>query len=144
MVKKHKTVTEKELRKNRKHQRNLSMRDDTESREKLEFLKKKELEILKKAKHDKERKEKRLQKNEEKERLENMTFEQTCKYFKGEKNTEDMETSDNIFPNNRVSRIHRRRVIQGIQEYRENQCFQERLEMRLKLKAFIEGIESKD
>ena len=143
-MKKQLTVTEKELRKNRKNQRNLSMRNDTESREKLEFLKKKELEILKKTKHNKERKEHRLQRNEEKERLENMNFAQTCKYFKGEKNTEDMETSDNIFPNNRVSRIHRRRVIQGIQEYRENQCFQERLEARLKLKALIEGIEGKD
>lgn len=143
-MKKQLTVTEKELRKNRKNQRNLSMRNATESREKLEFLKKKELEILKKTKHNKERKENRLQRNEEKERLENMNFDQTCKYFKGEKNTEDMETSDNIIPNDRETRIHRRRIIQGIQEYRENKYFEEQLEMRRKLKAFIESIESED
>lgn len=142
-MKKQLSVTEKELRKNRKSQRFLSLKDDPESQKRLENLQKEELEILQKMACDKERKENRLKKAKEKKRLENMSFDQTCEYFKKKDNTTIL-SQDNIIPNDRETRIHRKRIIQGIREYRENQCFQEKLEMRLKLKAFIEGIESKD
>tara|TARA_B100001094_G_C18016331_1_gene712801 strand:+ start:55 stop:483 length:429 start_codon:yes stop_codon:yes gene_type:complete len=142
-MKKQLSVTEKELRKNRKSQRFLSLKDDPESQKRLENLQKEELEILQKMACDKERKENRLKKAKEKKRLENMSFDQTCEYFKKKDNTTIL-SQDNIIPNDRETRIHRRRIIQGIREYKENQCFQEKLEMRLKLKEFIEGIESKD
>lgn len=142
-MKKQLTVTEKELRKNRKSQRFLSLKDDLESQKRLENLQKEELEILQKMACDKERKENRLKKAKEKKRLENMSFDQTCEYFKKKDNT-TVISQDNIIPNNRETRIHRKRIIQGIQQYKMNQYFEEQLEMRRKLKAFIESIESED
>lgn len=142
-MKKQLTVTEKELRKNRKSQRFLSLKDDLESQKRLENLQKEELEILQKMACDKERKENRLKKAKEKKRLENMSFDQTCEYFKKKDNTTVL-SQDNIIPNNRETRIHRKRIIQGIQQYKMNQYFEEQLEIRRKLKAFIESIKSED
>lgn len=137
------TVTGKELRKNRKSQRFLSLKEDLESQRRLENLQKEELEILQKMACDKERKENRLKKAKEKKRLENMSFDQTCEYFNKKDNTTIL-SCDNIIPNNRETRIHRKRIIQGIQQYKMNQYFEGQLEMRRKLKAFIESIESED
>ena len=142
-MKKQQTVTEKGLRKNRKFQRFLSLKDDLESQKRLENLQKEELEILQKMAYDKKRKENRLKKAKEKKRLENMSFDQTCEYFKNKDNTIIL-SQDNIIPNNRKTRIHRKRIIQGIQQYKMNQYFEEQLEMRRKLKTFIESIESED
>ena len=142
-MKKQQTVTEKGLRKNRKFQRFLSLKDDLESQKRLENLQKEELEILQKMACDKERKENRLKKAKGKKRLENMSFDQTCEYFKNKDNTIIL-SQDNIIPNNRETRIHRKRIIQGIQQYKMNQYFEEQLEMRRKLKTFIESIESED
>jgi len=142
-MKKQQTVTEKGLRKNRKFQRFLSLKDDLESQKRLENLQKEELEILQKMAYDKKRKENRLKKAKEKKRLENMSFDQTCEYFKNKDNTIIL-SQDNIIPNNRETRIHRKRIIQGIQQYKMNQYFEEQLEMRRKLKTFIESIESED
>lgn len=142
-MKKQLTVSEKELRKNHKSQRFLYLKDDLESQKRLENLQKEELEILQKMACDKERKENRLKKAKGKKRLENMSFDQTCEYFKKKDNTTVL-SQDNIIPNNRKTRIHRKRIIQGIQQYKMNQYFEEQLEMRRKLKAFIESIESED
>lgn len=142
-MKKQLTVTEKELRKNRKSQRFLSLKDNSESQKRLEILREEELGILQKMACDKERKENRLKKAKEKKRLENMSFDQTCEYFKKKDNTTIL-SQDNIIPNDRETRIHRRRVIQGIQQYKMNQYFEGQLEMRRKLKAFIESVESED
>ena len=142
-MKKQLTVTEKELRKNLKSQRFLSLKDDHESQKRLENLKKEELEILQKIECDKQRKTKRLQKAKEKKRLENMSFEKTCEYFK-KKDNKNILSQDNIISNNRETRIRRKRIIQDIQEYKMNQYFEEQLEMRRKLKIFIESIESED
>jgi hypothetical protein len=136
-----KTVVQKELRKNQKTQRLLSDKDDQESMRKLEHLMKKENEIIQKMEHGKQRKEQRLRKLKEKYLLESMTFEETCEYFKGEK--VDI-TEDHSIPNTREARIHRKKVIQGINEYKMNRYFVEQVEMRMKLKAFLESIESDD
>ena len=47
-------------------------------------------------------------------------------------------------PNTREARIHRKKVIQGIQQYKMEQYFKEQIEMRRKLKALLESIESED
>jgi len=137
-----KTVNQKALRKNRKCQRNISCKDDPESIRKLERLMIEETEILQKMECDKCRKEKRIQKIKEKELIESMTFEETCEYFKSKDN--DSIKKDNSIPNTREARIHRKRVIQGIQAYKMDQYFEVKLEMHLKLKKFLESIESED
>ena len=137
-----KTVNQKALRKNRKSQRNISGKDDPESIEKLESLMKKESEIIKKIDCDKCRKEKRLRKLKEKDLLESMTFEETCEYFKSKDHKSIKE--DHRIPNTREARIHRKRVIQGINEYKMDQYFVERLEMRRKLREFLESMERED
>ena len=137
-----KTVNQKALRKNRKSQRNISGKDDPESIEKLESLMKKESEIIKKIDCDKCRKEKRLRKLKEKDLLESMTFEETCEYFKSKDKASIKE--DHRIPNTREARIHRKRVIQGINEYKMDQYFVERLEMRRKLREFLESMERED
>jgi hypothetical protein len=47
-------------------------------------------------------------------------------------------------PNTREARIHRKRVIEGINEYKMNRYFTEQIEMRRKLKEFLENIENED
>ena len=137
-----KTVVQKELRKNRKTQRKLSGRDDLESMKKMERLILEEKEILQKMEIDKCRKEKRLQKSREKELLESMTFEETCEYFKSKDKISVKE--DSRIPNTREARIHRKKVIQGICDYKMDQYFMEQIEMRRKIKEFLESIESED
>lgn len=141
---KQKSVTEKALRKNRKSQRSLSLKDDIESQRKLEILQKEELEILQKIACDGERKEKRIKKNKEKKRLESMTFDETCDYFKKNNNEQKITNNMNNIPNNKKTRIHRKNVIRGINEYKMNLYFEEQIKMRQKLKEFIESIESED
>ena len=138
-----KTVAQKELRKNQKAQRHLSGKDDPESMRKMEYLMTKENEMLQKMECDKQRKEKRLRKLKEKELLESMTLEETLEYFKSKDKDTDYKT-DHRIPNTREARIHRKKVIQGIQEYKMNQYFEEKIEMRRKLKEFLESIESED
>ena len=130
-----KTVNEKALRKNLKFQRHLSLKDDLESQKRLEILQKEELEILQRISCDKERKEKRIKKNKEKKRLES---------FK--KNDDKQKIINNIpnIPNNKKTRIHRKNVIRGINEYKMNLYIEEQIKMRLKLKEFIESIETED
>ena len=137
-----KTVAQKSLRKNLKSQRNLSGRDDPESKQKLERLMMEEKEIIQKMEIDKCRKEKRLQKSKEKALIENMDFDETLEYFKSKDKTPMKE--EYLIPNTREARIHRKKVIQGIRDYKMDQYFEERLEMRRKLKAFLESIESED
>lgn len=137
-----KTVAQKALRKNQKSQRHISGKDDPESMRKLERLMVEETEILQKMECDKQRKEKRLRKLKEKDLLESMTFEETCEYFKSKDNGSIKE--EYSIPNTREARIHRKRVIQGIQAYKMDQYFVEKLEMRRKIKEFLESIESED
>lgn len=137
-----KTVAQKSLRKNLKSQRNLSGRDDPESMKKMERLMMEEKEILQKMEIDKCRKEKRLQKSREKALIESMSFDETLEYFKSKDQVPMKE--DRRIPNTREARIHRKKIIQGIQDYKMDQYFMEQLEMRRKLRAFIENIESED
>jgi hypothetical protein len=137
-----KTVAQKSLRKNRKSQRNLSGKDDLESKKKMELLMMEEKEILQKMEIDKCRKEKRLQKSKENALIENMSFDETLEYFKGKDKISVKE--DRRIPNTRESRIHRKKVIQGIRDYKMDQYFMEQIEMRRKLKEFFESIESED
>ena len=137
-----KTVTQKSLRKNLKSQRNLSGKDDIESKKKMECLVMEEKEILRKMEIDKCRKEKRLHKIKEKNLIESMNFDETLEYFKS-KDKVPIKREYHI-PNNREARIHRKKVIQGIQDYKMDQYFAQQFEMRRKLKAFLEGIESED
>lgn len=137
-----KTVDQKELRKNRKTQRHLLGKDDPESMKKLERLKMEEQEIMQKMETDKCRKEKRLQKSREKALIESMGFEETCEYLKS-KDRAPMK-DDHRIPNTREARIHRKKVIQGIRDYKMDQYFMEQLEMRRKLKEFLESIERED
>jgi hypothetical protein len=138
-----KTVAQKELRKNRKTQRHLSGKDDPESMKKLERLKFEEKEIMQKMETDKCRKEKRLQKSKEKTLIESLAFEGTCEYYKN-LDKDKFKVEDHRIPNTREARIHRKKVIQGIQEYKMDQYFTEQIEMRRKLRAFLESIESED
>ena len=138
-----KTVAQKELRKNRKSQRRLLDKDDPESMKKLERLMVKETDILQKMERDKQRKNRRLMGFKEKDQLESMTFEETCEYYKN-LDKDKFKVEDHRIPNTREARIHRKRVIQGIQEYKMDQYFTEQIEMRRKLRAFLESIESED
>ena len=135
-----KTVSQKELRKNKKSQRHLSGKDDPKSKKKLERLMFEETKILEKMEIDKCRKEKRLQKNKEKSLIESMDFDETLEYFKSKDKTPMKE--EYRIPNTREARIHRKKVIQGVREYKMNQYFVEQIEMRRKLRAFMESIES--
>jgi hypothetical protein len=138
-----KTFAQKELRKNRKSQRHLFGKDDPESMQKLERLMVEEKGMLKNMETDIQRREKLLRNHQEKGILKSMTFEETLEYYKNlDKGSAKME--EHRIPNTREARIHRKKVIQGIQQYRENQCFQERLEMRLKLKEYLDRIENED
>jgi len=138
-----KTFAQKELRKNRKSQRHLFGKDDPESMKKLERLMVEEKEMIKNMETDIQRRGKRLIIHQEKGLLKSMTFEETLEYYKNlDKGSAKME--EHRIPNTREARVHRKKVIQGIQEYRENQCFQERLEMRLKLKEYLDRIENED
>ena len=137
-----KTVDQKALRKNRKTQRHLSGKDDPESMRKLDLLMKEEKEILQKMECDKEKKGKRLRKLKEKELLESMNFEETLEYFKSKDHGSIKE--DHRIPNTREARIHRKKVIQGIQQYKMDQYFTEQIEMRRKLKVFLESIEESE
>ena len=137
-----KTVDQKELRKNRKTQKHLSGKDDPESMKKLERLKFEEKEILQKMETDKCRKEKRLQKSREKALIKSMSLDETFEYFKGKDQVSVKE--DHRIPNTRKARIHRKKVIQGIRDYKMDQYFMEQLEVRRKLKEFLESIESED
>ena len=137
-----KTVAQKSLRKNLKGQRNLSGRDDPESKKKLERLMMEEKEILQKMEVDKCRKEKRLQKSREKALIESMSFDETLEYFKSK--DQNPIKDDHRIPNTREARIHRKKVIQGIQDYKMDQYFAQQFEMRRKIKAFLESIESED
>lgn len=138
-----KTVFQKELRKNRKTQRHLSGKDGLESMKKMERLMMEEKEILQKIKIDKERKEKRFHNIREKELLERMSFDETLEYYKN-LDKDMIKVEQRRIPNTRESRIHRKMVIQGIQEYKMDQYFMEQLEMRRKLREFLENIESED
>ena len=138
-----KTFAQKELRKNRKSQRHLFGKDDPESMKKLERLMVKEKEIIQKMETDKQRKEIRLRSHQEKELLKSMTFDETLEYYKNlDKGSVKME--EHRIPNTREARIHRKKVIQGIQEYKMDQYFAQQFEMRRKLKEFLESIESED
>lgn len=132
-----KTLDQKELRKNRKTQRHLFGKDDPESMKKMERLVMEEKEIMQKMETDKCRKEKRLQKSREKALIESMGFEETCEYLKS-KDRAPMK-DDHRIPNTRKARIHRKKVIQGIRDYKMDQYFMEQLEMRRKLKEFLES-----
>ena len=138
-----KTVAQKKLRKNQKDQRNLYGKDDPESMRKMKHLMFEENKILQKMECDKQRKEKRLRKLKEKDLLESMTFEETCEYFKNV-DKDSVKVEEHFIPNTRGARIHRKKVIQGVQNYKMDQYFEEKLEMRRKLKAFLESIESED
>jgi hypothetical protein len=138
-----KTMAQKELRKNQKAQRRLSDKDDQESLRKLDNLMKKENEIIQKMEYGNQRKVRRLQNLKEKSLINSMTFEETCEYFKSKDESKDYKTESHI-PNTREARIHRKRVIEGINEYKMNQYFIEQIEMRRKLKAFLENIENED
>ena len=138
-----KTFAQKELRKNRKSQRHLSGKDDPESMKKLERLIVEEKEMIKNMETNKQRKEKRLRDLQENELLKSMTFEETLEYYKNlDKGSVKME--EHRIPNTREARIHRKKVIQGIQNYKMDQYFMEQIEMRRKLKEFLERIEDED
>jgi|MDTC01.2.fsa_nt_gb hypothetical protein len=138
-----KTVAQKSLRKNLKTQRHLSGKDDPESMRKLDNLMREENEMLQKMEVDKCRREKRLQKSKEKELLESMTFEETLKYYKN-LDKDSVKVEEHLIPNTREARIHRKKVIKGIQDYKVDQYFTEQIEMRRKLKAFLESIEESE
>jgi hypothetical protein len=138
-----KTLSQKELRKNQKLQRYLSDKDDSESKKKMERLKVEENKILQKMETDKQRKENRLGRLEEKEILKSMTLGETLEYYKN-LDKGSVKVEEHHIPNTRESRIHRKKVIQSIHEYKMDQYFMEQIEMRRKLKAFIESIESDD
>ena len=138
-----KTFAQKELRKNRKSQRHLFGKDDPESKKKMDLLKVEEKEIIQKMETDIQRKENRLRSHQEKELLKSMTFDETLEYYKNlDKGSVKME--EHRIPNTREARIHRKKVIQGIQEYKMDQYFMEQIEMRRKLKEFLERIEDED
>ena len=138
-----KTFAQKELRKNRKSQRHLFGKDDPESMKKLERLMVEEKEIIQKMETNKQRKEKRLGNLQENELLKSMTFDETLEYYKNlDKGSVKME--EHRIPNTREARIHRKKVIQGIQEYKMDQYFAQQFEMRRKLKEFLERIENED
>ena len=137
-----KTVDQKELRKNLKNQRKLLGKEDLESKKKMERLMMEETNILQKMETDKCRKEKRLQRLQEKNQIESMSFEETCEYFKSK--DRDPVKEDRRIPNTREARIHRKKVIQGIQKYKMDQYFMEQIEMRRKLREFLMRIESED
>lgn len=143
MMEASKNMAQKELRKNRKAQRNLSDKDDCESMRKLERLIVEENKMIQNIEHDKQRRAVRLQNSKEKNLLESMTFEEMCEYLKSKDGDTDYKIKNHI-PNTREARIHRKRVIEGINEYKMNQYFTEQIEMRSKLKAFLESIESED
>lgn len=138
-----KTVAQKALRKNRKTQRHLSGKGDPESMRKLDNLMREENEMLQKMECDKQRKEKRLRKLKEKELLESMTFEETLEYYKN-LDKDSVKVEEHLIPNTREARIHRKKVIKGIQDYKVDQYFTEQIEMRRKLKAFLESIEESE
>ena len=138
-----KTFAQKELRKNRKSQRHLFGKGDHESMKKLERLMVEEKEMIKNMETDIQRREKRLRIHQEKGLLKSMTFEETLEYYKNlDKGSAKME--EHRIPNTREARIHRKKVIQGIQEYKMDQYFMEQIEMRRKLKDYLESIESED
>ena len=138
-----KTFAQKELRKNRKSQRHLFGKDDPESMKKLERLMVEEKEMIKNMETDIQRREKRLRIHQEKGLLKSMTFEETIEYYKNlDKGSVKME--EHHIPNTREARIHRKKIIQGVQEYKMDQYFMEQIEMRRKLKAFLESIEGED
>ena len=137
-----KTAVQKSLRKNRKNQRKLSGKDDPESMKKIELLMMEEQEIMQKMETDKCRKEKRFQKSREKALIESMSLDETLEYFKSKEQVPIKD--EHRIPNTRESRIHRKKLIQGIQEYKMDQYFEEQLEMRRKLREFLENIESED
>ena len=121
---------------------NLSGKDDLESKKKMERLMIEEKEILQKMETDKCRKEKRLQKSREKALIKSMTLDETLEYFKGK--DQYPVKDDHRIPNTREARIHRKKVIQGIRDYKMDQYFMEQIEMKRKLKEFLESIESED
>ena len=127
-----KTVDQKELRKNLKNQRKLLGKEDLESKKKMERLMMEETNILQKMETDKCRKEKRLQRLQEKNQIESMTLEETFEYFKSKDRVPVKE--DHRIPNTREARIHRKKVIQGIRDYKMDQYFMEQFKMRHKLK----------
>ena len=138
-----KTFAQKELRKNRKSQRHLFGKDDPESMKKLERLMVEEKEMMKNMESGIQRREKLLRIHQEKGLLKSMTFEETLEYYKNlDKGSAKME--EHRIPNTREARIHRKKVIQGIQEYKMNQYFIEQIEMRRKLKEYLESIENED
>jgi hypothetical protein len=138
-----KTMAQKELRKNQKAQRRLSDKDDQESMRKMERLIMEEKEIIQKMEKSNQRKVRRIQNLKEKNLIDSMTFEETCDYFKS-KDKDKIKVEEHRIPNTREARIHRKRVIEGINEYKMNQYFTEQIEMRRKLKALLESIESED
>ena len=138
-----KTFAQKELRKNRKSQRHLFGKDDPESMQKLKRLMVEEKEMIKNMETGIQRRENFLRSHQEKELLKSMTFEETLEYYKNlDKGSAKME--EHRIPNTREARIHRKKVIQGIQEYKMNQYFIEQIEMRRKLKEYLESIENED
>ena len=138
-----KTFAQKELRKNRKSQRHLFGKDDPESMKKLGRLMVEEKGMMKNMETDIQRRENRLRIHQEKGLLKSMTFEETLEYYKNlDKGSAKME--EHCIPNTREARIHRKKVIQGVQEYKMDQYFMEQIEMRRKLKAFLESIDGED
>ena len=136
-----KTFAQKGLRKNRKSQRHLFGKGDPESMQKLKRLMVEEKEMIKNMETDIQRREKRLRIHQEKELLKSMTFEETLEYYKNlDKGSAKME--EHRIPNTREARIHRKKIIQGVQEYKMNQYFIQQIEMRRKLKEYLESIEN--
>ena len=136
-----KTFAQKGLRKNRKSQRHLFGKGDPESMQKLKRLMVEEKGMLKNMETDIQRREKRLRIHQEKELLKSMTFEETLEYYKNlDKGSAKME--EHRIPNTREARIHRKKIIQGVQEYKMNQYFIQQIEMRRKLKEYLESIEN--
>ena len=103
----------------------------------------KEKVIIQKMETDKQRKEIRLRSHQEKELLKSMTFDETLEYYKN-LDKDSVKMDEHRIPNTREARLHRKKVIQSIQKYKMEQYFMEQIEMRLKLKQFLDSIERED
>ena len=97
------TVSQKELRKIQKKQRQLKKNKGSWNLNKIQDLEKEENIILEKIKIDDKRKEEKNKLIQEKEKVDNMSFDEMISYYQS-KDTGNIEIESHKIPNNKKTR----------------------------------------
>ena len=129
------TVSQKELRKIQKKQRQLKKNKGSWNLNKIQELEKEENFILEKIKIDDKIKEEKKKLIQEKIKVDNMSFDEMITYYQS-KDKEYIEIDNHKIPNNKKTRKKKKRVLKNLQDH----FVSENLNQQLKYKLIMSEI----